>query len=288
MNNVTNNYGGIVNQDHAVTKIRSFVNNYPAAQPVSTAPRTGGIGVVAVKPAEMGALIDVFGLTRDRVTPNIYTGSVETADGTVDLVAAQALEPGQRSTMATLANLRQHHNPGLFVLVGIGGGINRALVLGDVVVAHRVIYYEMRRETAEATYRRGDDKVAPMAIIHAVNAFFTDHRDTARLESAAGPFRVLAGPIGSGEAVVMDAESKIREYLLTYNEKTLAVDMEAGGLTQFHHESPQPQPGWLVVRGISDLADRAKSYDAQPVAAHNAAVTLQHLLPYLPAGVGAR
>jgi adenosylhomocysteine nucleosidase len=70
----------------------------------------------------------------------------------------------------------------------------------------------------------------------------------------------------------------------TYNEKVLAVDMEAGGLTQFCHETPPPDhPGWLVIRGISDLADHTKTYDHQHSAAHNAAITLQHLIPYLPA-----
>jgi adenosylhomocysteine nucleosidase len=75
----------------------------------------------------------------------------------------------------------------------------------------------------------------------------------------------------------------IRELLAACNELILAVDMESGGLTQFGHEEPPPPPGWLVVRGISDLADRAKSVHHQAAAAHHAAITLRDLLPYLPA-----
>jgi adenosylhomocysteine nucleosidase len=59
--------------------------------------------------------------------------------------------------------------------------------------------------------------------------------------------------------------------------------MEAGGLSQFCHETPSPQPGWLVVRGISDLADHAKTLDHQTAAARHAAIALRHLVPYLPA-----
>lgn len=264
-----------------------ITNVYSGSQPARSASRSRGIGLVAVKDTEARAVIEVFGLTKDKKTPSgqgFYTGTVESADGAVELVAARTLEQGQRSIMPTLENLRRHSNPAVFVLVGIGGAINRDLVVGDVVVATRVVYYDLRRETPNEVHRRGEERPAPAAITHAVNSFFTDYHQPARLESAAGPFRVLSGPIGSGDAVVMDAESQIRKFLLAYNEKVLAVDMEAGGLTQFCHEtSPPDHPGWLVVRGISDLADHTKTYDHQHSAAHNAAITLRHLIPYLPA-----
>jgi adenosylhomocysteine nucleosidase len=263
-----------------------ITNVYPGSQPTHSASRSRGIGVVAIKATEARAVIEVFGLTRNRETPSgqdFYTGTVESADGPVELVAARTLEQGQRSIMPTLQNLRRHSNPAVFVLLGIGGAINRDLVVGDVVVATRVVYYDLRRETPEGVHHRGEERHTPAPITHALNSFFTDYDDPARLKSA-GPFRVLSGPIGSGDAVVMDAESQIRKFLLAYNEKVLAVDMEAGGLTQFCHETPPPNhPGWLVIRGISDLADHTKTYDHQHSAAHNAAITLQHLIPYLPA-----
>lgn len=264
-----------------------ITNVSSGSQPAHSASRPRGIGVVAIKATEARAVIEVFNLTRNRETPSgqdFYTGTVESADGAVELVTARTLEQGQRSIMPTLENLRRHSNPAVFVLVGIGGAINRDLVVGDVVVATRVVYYDLRRETPDEVHRRGEERHAPAAITHAVNSFFTDYHEPARLESVTGPFRVLSGPIGSGDAVVMDAESQIRKFLLAYNEKVLAVDTEAGGLTQFCHETPSPDhPGWLVVRGISDLADHTKTYDHQHSAAHNAATTLQHLIPYLPA-----
>jgi adenosylhomocysteine nucleosidase len=278
--------GGVVNADQIAAGTGATITNatgWPRPTRAMSPPR--GIAVVSIKATETKAVVDVLGLTRDRGSPNgqgFYAGTVEAADGRADLVAARTLEPGQRSIMSTLQNLRTHCNPALFVLVGIGGAINRALAVGDVVVATRVIYYDLRRETADEVHRRGEERHAPAAVTHAVNDFHTDKGDPAQLDSATGTFRVHHGPIGSGEAVIMDAESRIRTFLLTYNEKALAVDMEAGGLTQYCHETPQP-PGWLVIRGISDLADRAKSYDQQPGAAHNAAVALRHLIPYLSA-----
>lgn len=292
MNDVIHN-SGFMATGGAITNIgqlaagpgAGITNVYPGSQPTRSASRSRGIGVVAIKATEARALIEVFGLTKNRGTPggqDFYTGTVESADGPVELVAARTLEQGQRSIMPTLENLRRHSNPAVFVLLGVSGAINRDLAIGDVVIATRVVYYDLRRETPDQVHRRGEERHAPAPVAHALNSFFTDCYDPARLESAAGPFRVLPGPIGSGDAVIMNTESQIRKFLLTYNEKILAVDTEAGGLAQFCHETPPPDhPHWLVVRGISDLADHTKTYDHQHSAAHNAAITLQHLIPYL-------
>jgi adenosylhomocysteine nucleosidase len=267
-----------------------ITNTYPAPQPAQSSQSrhspalSRGIGVVVIKDNEARAVIDGFGLARERDARSgrfFYTGTVESADGPVDLVATRTLEQGNRSIMSTLDSLRFRIDPALVVLVGIGGGINEQVALGDVVVADRVVYYDRRRETPDGVFRRGEERHSPASVTHAVNSFFTDHHE--RLSSAAGPFRVLSGPIGSGDAVIMDAESELRSFLLTYNENVLAVDMEAGGLTQFCHETYAPKPAWLVVRGISDLADRKKTADHQAAAAHNAAVVLENLIPYLPA-----
>ena len=259
-----------------------FIAAHPTPQPRRAASPPRGIGLVTIKAVEMRAVIDTFGLRKETTTPSghdFYTGTV----GSVDVVAVRTLEQGQRSMMATLGYLRQHHDPATFVVVGIGGAINRDLVIGDVVVATRVIYYDLRRETPDGVRNRGEERHAPPAVAHAVNSFFTEHDEPACIETESSPpFRVLPGPIGSGDALVMDAESWIRKFLLSYSEYTLAVDMEAAGLTQFCHETPSPGPGWLVVRGISDLADEAKTEMHQPSAARNAAIALRHLVPYLP------
>jgi adenosylhomocysteine nucleosidase len=293
MNDVIHNSGVVTTRGSTTTIGQAAIgtgahitNPLPADQPTPGPIGAHGIGVVAIKATEARAVVEEFGLTRERDKgQDFYRGEVESADGAVTLVAARALEPGQRSTMAAMMNLRQHSNPAVFVLVGIGGAINRGLDVGDVVVANRVIYYDLRRESADGVHRRGEERHAPAAITRAVNTFFDNYHEPARLESPDGSFRVLPGPIGSGDAVIMDAESKIRQYLLTYNEKTLAIDMEAGGLTQFCHEAAPPPPGWLVIRGISDLADRGKTYDRQPAAARDAAIALRHLIPYLPARI---
>ena len=117
--------------------------------------------------------------------------------------------------------------------------------------------------------------------------FFTGHGDPAEFDvggsgKAKGIIRVFNGPIGSGNAVIADRDSDILRYLARFNDKILAVDMEAAGLSLAHHEdlTPAGHPlGWLVIRGISDDASARKDDDYHHIAARNAALVLRELLP---------
>ena len=45
-------------------------------------------------------------------------------------------------------------------------------------------------------------------------------------------YKIRPGLIGSGEAVIADPNSDIRRYITAFNDKTLAVETEAGGLAE--------------------------------------------------------
>ncbi|PRX63022.1 adenosylhomocysteine nucleosidase [Nonomuraea fuscirosea] len=262
----------------------------PEKEPLSPATperepaRRADIGVITILGVEAGAVHDVLGLRPvRRSTLPFYEGDVA-ADGTTRrVVAIRALSQGQRSTVIAFEHLRRHYSPSVVVLTGIGGSIDPSVRVGDVVVTTRVVYYDLRKETSQGQRRRGEERQAPATTGHAVNSFFTTHGEPATVRTGRTSFRVLTGPIGSGEAVIADAESEIRRYLKAFNDKILAVDMEAGGLTQAFHEQDGPglARGWTVIRGISDDSNSAKNDDHQRVAARHAAITLRRLLPYL-------
>ncbi|MGW2143413.1 5'-methylthioadenosine/S-adenosylhomocysteine nucleosidase family protein [Nonomuraea bangladeshensis] len=247
------------------------------------------VGVITITPEEANAVRDVLGLrsARNGDLP-FYEGTVHVRDTATRVAAFRALSQGQRSTVMAFDHLRRHYHPAVIVLTGIGGGIHASAKIGDVVVAIRVIYYDLRKETPDGTLRRGEEREAPSAVGHAVNAFFSDHGEPAMFQATngEGDFLVHTGPIGSGEAVIADAKSEITRYLKAYNDKVMAVEMEAGGLTQAFHEQDGPQAvrGWAVVRGISDDAGDGKNDTCHDVAARHAATVLRSLLPYLPVG----
>jgi adenosylhomocysteine nucleosidase len=255
------------------------------------------IGVITVLSEEAQAVRSALGLESDGASGLSFDlGNLKAGGRSASVVATRALARGEGSTMSAFNHLREHYNPRVIVLAGIAGGIHRDVRLGDVVVATRVVYYDLRKETPEGTRRRGQERQAPAEIGHAVNRFFTDHGEPAEFP-AEGPgnitrsIRALTGPIGSGNAVIADRDSKILEYLAAFNDEILAVDMEAGGLSQSYHErsatSEWPQ-GWLVVRGISDHASKEKNDDHHQIASWHAAIVLRRLLPYLLIGTPAR
>jgi adenosylhomocysteine nucleosidase len=297
------NVSGILNYGGTSNVTSSAVGDHPVVN--LTSPGTGhramsgrqnddrwDVGVITILSVETQAVLLALGLRGVQVGGlRFYEGEVAASGKPVKVVATRALGQGQRSVMAAYDNLRRHYDPRVAVLTGIAGGTHRDVGLGDVVVATRVVYYDLRKETPDGTRHRGEEREAPAEIGHAVNSFFTDH-DPAEfpVEDPGGTSRLMcmrSGPIGSGEAVIADRDAEILEYLARFNDKILAVDMEAGGLSQACHEQSAGSGqlhGWAVVRGISDNAGADKNDDYHRVASWHAAVALRKLLPYLRVG----
>lgn len=254
-------------------------------QPDPERPRAD-VGVITILDVETSAVRLALGL-RESPQGDLRFHTGEAREG-ITVAAIQSLHQGQRSAMAAYANLVRHHDPAVVVLTGIGGGIHKDIAVNDVVVATRVVYYDLRKETPTGPSRRGEQQESPAGISHAVNAFFSDNHPAEFPVTDPGgttrAMRVHNGPIASGEAVIADESAETIAYLAAFNDKILAVDMEAGGLGLACHErsaSTGEQHGWAVVRGISDLANGAKNDDAHHSASWHAAETLRRLLPYL-------
>jgi adenosylhomocysteine nucleosidase len=230
MNKVTSNKG-LINfggtqkvAGSAIGDGASITIGHPAPQHTQAASeqrRTWDIGVVTILAKEAKAILKELGLKKDETKTRkrrFYTGNVKVLGAAVDVVVTRASGPGQRAAMTALGNLRRYYDPAVLVLVGIGGAIHHGIAINDVVVATRVVYYDLRKVTAEGVRRRSEDRESPAWMVHAVNSFFTDHDQPAELhaEKPAGqatPFRVFLGPIGSGDAVIADEQSEIRKYL---------------------------------------------------------------------------
>jgi adenosylhomocysteine nucleosidase len=296
-------YSGIVTLAGGITNIygptaaghRPVVNITEKSSRPDAFPGDGtgvDVGVITVIPEEARAVRHVLSLKPDvKNGLSFDLGMVRSGGRAVTVAALQSLSQGEDPAVSAFTRMREYFSPKIVVLTGIAGGIHPDVHLGDVVIATRVICYDLRKETSEHTLRRGQERQAPAEIGHAVNRFFTDHGEPAHVKSqtvgTTETIRVLEGPIGSGNAVIAHRDSEIVKYLLAFNDKILAVDMESGGLGQAHHGLPAGQRpwGWLVIRGISDHADKNKNDDYHHVAASNAAVVLRELIPYLPLGL---
>ncbi|MGJ6963015.1 hypothetical protein ACSDR0_14000 [Streptosporangium sp. G11] len=283
------NYGGSMEVSQSAVGHGATVNVSADREQKARHGKRADVGVITVLGKEAKAVYEVLGLQRAR-NGNLpfFEGTVNVRDAVTRVAAIRALSQGQRSTVMAFDHLRRNYNPAVVVLVGVGGGIHSDVEIGDVVVTPRVVYYDLRKETPDGQRRRGEEREAPAAIGHAINSFFIDYDEPADFQTTdpkgiTREYRALTGPIGSGEAVIADAESEIIRYLKAFNDKILAVDMEAGGLTQaFHEQDGAPAVrGWVVVRGISDDASPTKNDGYHDIAARHAATVLHTLLPYL-------
>ena len=206
------------------------------------------------------------------------------------IVCSQAVEQGNRSIIPAYEALATEYAPELVMLLGIGGSIHKDVGLCDVVIGTQVVYYDKRKEKEEGTSRRGESYKIEPGLLPQLNHFFVQHCEPASLPAAEGSpeakFRLHRGPIGSGEAVVGFRDAEVRRWLTAYNDKTLALETEAGGLAQAFYEQQLRRGykarGYLVIRGISDHMDAEKSDTWRQPASDNAMSALVELLRNLP------
>ncbi len=293
------NTGVIITANGSVTIENSTITGTAASPEAGPGGRRPGrewdIGVITVLPEEAHAVREMMRRTGSYQTRDEPGGLrfdeavLDSDDGPVKIAALQSLNPGVQSAGHAFDHLMNYYAPAVVALTGIAGGIHPSVQLGDVVITRDVIYYDQRKETSGGVLRRGASYPVPSAVLRAINNLLSDHGEPCAL-SATGPdgirrnFRVLSGPIGSGDAVVAEADSGIRTYLHQYNDKTLAVETETAGLARAFYEETTGERkvrGWLAIRGISDLADVDKNDDWHGLASVHAATVLGVLAPYL-------
>ncbi len=271
------------------------INIGSEAAPASPRKPYWHVGVITVLSEETRAIKDRFkrmAAYREHLDEGgacYIEAMFESDGGTCRLVLVQALDRGTRSAVQTFSNLVHRYEPGVIALVGIAGGIHADVALGDVVVGQEVIYYDRRKETPAGVQRRASSQAISGPIRGALNRFFTDrgepvHVNVSDPDGARRTFSLVRGPIGSGEAVVADENSDIAEYLRKVNYQTLAVETEGAGASWAFYEAGAKgidYGRWVVVRGISDHANKRKDDSYHNIASWHAATVLEMLCPYL-------
>jgi adenosylhomocysteine nucleosidase len=181
----------------------------------------------------------------------------------------------------------EEYNPKLVVLLGIGGSLDDKLEICDVVVGNTILNYDMRAETKEGV-EHTFDPLPPIEpwLKQLYQKLERKYGEDISLPSCPGSltetFKVKIGPIGSGSAVIKDEDSKIREWLTTVSRKSKAVETEAVGVAQQFQsdklKNTVDTKGYLVIRGISDNADKDKDKEFRYHPAMNAMLFLKELV----------
>jgi nucleoside phosphorylase len=235
------------------------------------------IAVVTVIQEELEATKIIFGLglnvreTRASNTLRYYETEVSNEIGEgLKVVITMVGEPHNTPCASACAELFQHYDPKLCVLVGIAAGLEGLVELGDVVGATQIIDYEsarlepgVRRQqptpySLEPRIRRDFLHFNPLR--GAWRTVFFENvgklRDLGAVPAFAAGWapKYHRGVVVAGEKLLADGTSLpgMRD---EYHEKVRAGEQEGSGFARTCDDRSIP---WLVFRGISDYGSMAK------------------------------
>lgn len=253
------------------------------------------IGIITIVAEELAAVTDYFKENRTysesrgtQTARTYYFGKIKDKnEKQLNVTTIQALEQGNRSVIAAYNALVEEFNPNLIVLLGIGGSIHKDVNIGDVAICESTYYYDKRAETSEGTRHRLDPFKINAWTKELIRRYHHENKSEEPKFNAAEnspeiKFKSIFGPIGTGEAVIKYKESEVRKWLISVNDKTLAVETEAGGVAQQFYEDElnysRRAKGIIVLRGISDKADIDKKDEWRLAASKNAMKVLEELI----------
>ncbi|WP_437876892.1 phosphorylase family protein [Sorangium sp. So ce513] len=190
-------------------------------------------------------------------THTYYEGQVRTAreDGAVYRIVVTSLVEmgpimGALKTSAVINRWRPEH----VMMVGIAGGVEGEVALGDVMVASQVVDYSIGKvyETGRREERWGCYQ-ADANLLDAVRNFISPWDDLiSEPRPSPGMSRRHIGVIASGGDVIASKE-RIDTYRGDWP-KLIGVEMEGGGVAAGLHADID-RPRFLMIRGVSDMAD---------------------------------
>ena len=204
-------------------------------------------------------------ITGTSCNPTFQTSLVNSG-GTHRLVAVSALEMGMPAAAALAAKTIERYRPRYVAMTGIAGGIRGSGGFGDVVVADScwdysggkvverdgVVHIENEPRTAELDptlksqfMRLSNDRTLLGRLMTEYGGELPSTRLAARV-----------GPVFTGTHVIT-SELRAKE-LTILNRKLSAIDMEGYAIFASARYSEQPRPSPLLLKGLSDFADKDK------------------------------
>jgi formylglycine-generating enzyme required for sulfatase activity/nucleoside phosphorylase len=178
--------------------------------------------------------------------------------GEYHLVVMPLLGMGRVQAATATSDAIQQWQPRYVMMVGIAGGVvAKGVALGDVLVSQQIVDYEVQKLTPSGSQVRWQVYQADPRLLAASQNLRDE--DWWSLVSASRPVagqpKRLIGPIASGDKVV--ASKAILDKYRRHWSTLIGVEMEAAGVAMAAFQAAEP-PGFIMVRGVSDLADEGK------------------------------
>lgn len=166
---------------------------------------------------------------------------------------------GRVKAATATANAISRWHPRYIILIGIAGGIAaQGVRIGDVLISDKIVDYELQKITTEGPEIRYDVHQADPRLLNACQNYTVENWSelVQTRRPARGKPTLYVGPIASGDKVVSFAVALTR--YRTAWPKLIGVEMEAAGVATAAFQSSN-QPGFFMIRCVSDLADENKN-----------------------------
>jgi nucleoside phosphorylase len=179
--------------------------------------------------------------------------------GIYRIVLITLLGMGQLQATTATVNAIQRWMPRYILLIGIAGGVaTNGIKLGDILIANQIVDYELQKITPEGTDIRWEvHRTDPRLLGTAQNLRDDEWKDLiSEIRPDPGLPKRHIGPIASGNKVI--AFNDVLEKFKDIWAKLVGVEMEASGVATASFQAGS-RPGFFMIRGVSDLADKKKN-----------------------------
>ena len=253
-----------------------------AAEP---APVTAILGAFA---REVTLIEDQLGHRRERKIEGIrfVSGKLNNQNVVVTWTGVGKVNAAMTTTL-----LIEHYKPEYVIFTGIAGGVNPALLPGDIVISEKTAQHDMGTFWPEGLFCKGvksrlDGYENPVFFpadpqLLEVTKKAADRADLDSIKTFDGERapKIVQGIIVTGDSFIASTEKRAE---LHKKLKADAVEMEGAAVAQICY---QREIGYIVIRSISDNADEGAVLDKQTfyiMAARNSAELVSEMVGLLP------
>jgi len=229
------------------------------------------IGILTIVDAEFEAVQRLFGTNVNFPGSQYFVTAIAApVDGVshYDVVLCQATGQTNLTASGVVRDLIEDFRPEYILLIGIAGGHGKREVnVGDVVIADFVEdseYFKLSQGKSAHRKRPYDHPSYRLRQLHAGPLCKSDawHRliDVPR-PNKKKPHATIAN-LASGEKLLGDPKNAYQKLVMKHFEKAAVFEMEGFGVASEVYKqrgSVHYNPQYLIIRGISDLVNRASN-----------------------------
>jgi nucleoside phosphorylase len=214
------------------------------------AERSAALGVLGERDIVDAPLVEIGGRYFDRFP-------WKKRDGSWDVFLGQPTEKGPHAAQALLQDFVKAYRPELVLMIGMCGGLpERGAREGSVILAHQVFSYEPAR------LRGGSAHWSPAGFRCAPRLLDLAHALASR--GRFGDTSVLIKDYGSGEKLIDDLRSSLRQEILALSSDIAGFEMEGHGLLHAVWELQRVDRFEVaIVKGVADFGDGHQRNDKE-------------------------